>query len=207
VVLSFLDAHALAFSAMGVRELWHSAAKHDDLWLPLCRLNWATKATRYHLTAEKEATFISQPYGPASWFDAYREAEEDGAREFILRDELTRLKFKFRWRRWIGQVASTKYSFDEDNLTSGHPFNLRFPWVLDDLGVVIQWGPEEDMFPKGFVYRLSDWSWRIENVSAILTEVDSILSPVSDTSTLEQAVFAAEGLESVSTRGHYGLAG
>ena len=78
VVLSFLDAHALAFSAMGVRELWHSAAKHDDLWLPLCRLNWATKATRYHLTAEKEATFISQPYGPASWFDAYREAEEDG---------------------------------------------------------------------------------------------------------------------------------
>lgn len=66
-------------------------------------------------------------------------------------------------------------------MTSGHPFNTRFPWVLDDLGVGIQWGPADDMFPKGFVFRASDWSWRIENISGILTEVDSLLPPFAMT--------------------------
>jgi hypothetical protein len=173
LVFRFLDARGLLLSALGVRELWHSVAKADELWLPLCRQRWATKAPRFHLTAEKEAAAIlADPYGPPSWFDAYREAEEDGAREFIFRDELTQLKFQFHWRRFNGQAASSKFRFDEDGFTSGHPFNSRFPWVLDDLGVGIQWGPSQDMFPKGFVSRLADWSWRIENVNAVLIEVD-----------------------------------
>lgn len=178
LVLRFLDAHALLHSAMGVRELWHSAAKSDDLWLPLCREHWATKVERYHLTPEREATMTSEPCGPPCWFDAYREAEEDGAREFIFRDELVSLKFEFRWRRWVSQVASSQFRFDDDSLTTGHPFNARFPWVLDDLGVGIQWGPADDYFPKGFVSRLADWSWRIENISAVLTEVDAIAAPL-----------------------------
>lgn len=173
LVFRFLDARGLLSSAMGVRELWHSAAKEDELWLPLCRQRWATKAPRFHLSAEIEATaLITGPSGAASWFDAYREAEEDGAREFIFRDELTQLKFQFQWRRFNGQAASSNFRFEEDGFTAGHPFNSRFPWVLDDLGVGIQWGPAQDMFPKGFVSRLADWSWRIENVNAVLIEAD-----------------------------------
>lgn len=173
LVLSSLDPYALLLSAMGVCELWHGAAKHNALWLPLCRHRWAMKAPRFHLTPEREATLISHPYGPASWFSAYREAEEDGAREFIFRDELTQLRFKFRWRRRLEEDASSGFIFEEDNFTIGHPFNTRFPWVLDDLGVGIQWGPADSMYPKGFVLKLADWSWRIENINAVLTEANS----------------------------------
>lgn len=172
LVFRFLDARGLLLSALGVRELWHSVAKLDELWLPLCRQRWAMKAPRFHLTAEREAAVLADPYSSASWFDAYRQAEEDGAREFIFRDELTQLKFQFHWRRFFGQAASTNFCFEESGFTSGHPFNGRFSWVLDDLGVGIQWGPAQDMFPKGFVSRRADWSWRIENVSAVLIEAE-----------------------------------
>mmetsp|Transcript_3217 Transcript_3217/g.5816 ORF Transcript_3217/g.5816 Transcript_3217/m.5816 type:complete len:630 (-) Transcript_3217:59-1948(-) len=174
-VLSFLDARSLLLSAIGVRQLWNDAARDDALWFRLCQQHWATKASRFHLTPEREAKLKSDPYGPKSWLDAYREAELDGSREFILREELMSLKFAFRWRQWARQVAAGDFRFCEDNLTEGHPFSQRFAWVLDDLGVGIQWGPPHDMFPKGFVSRLPDWSWRIETVNVILTEVDSRL--------------------------------
>lgn len=174
-VLSFLDARSLLLSALGVRQLWNDAARDDALWFRLCQQHWSTKASRFHLTPERVAKLKSDPYGPKSWLDAYREAELDGSREFILREELMSLTFSFRWRQWARQVAAVDFRFCEDNLTEGHPFNQRFAWVLDDLGVGIQWGPPHDMFPKGFVSRLPDWSWRIETVNVVLTEADSFL--------------------------------
>eukprot|EP00747_Dinoflagellata_sp_TGD_P186818 gnl/TRDRNA2_/TRDRNA2_44139_c0_seq2.p1 gnl/TRDRNA2_/TRDRNA2_44139_c0~~gnl/TRDRNA2_/TRDRNA2_44139_c0_seq2.p1 ORF type:complete len:246 (+),score=34.95 gnl/TRDRNA2_/TRDRNA2_44139_c0_seq2:78-815(+) len=170
-IFSFLEPAALLAGSSIVCSVWRKIAHDDTLWLEHCRRRWATKASRFHLSKRRKA--VLEAGGPGSWMKAYRVAEENGSRSSIMRLELTSLAFQYYLPEQPSILASPDhFRFCCDGLTLGHPLGCRFPWVLDDDGVGIQWGPPFAFFPKGLLSRRLDWSWRIESSTELLGEVD-----------------------------------
>ena len=173
--LATLPTRELGAVAPAVARAWRAAAGLDATWLPRCAARWATKAAAFRLTAARRARLAAAARF-AGWKEEYRRHEADGARGAITEGELGELWFTFTFRLQARATLVTDggrgFRFAPGGRTTGHPSGRPFPWRLDADGVGLQWGPAANMFPKGRVHRLPDWSWAVTNPNVVLSALD-----------------------------------
>jgi hypothetical protein len=180
-VLSSCDAPTLSTCGRVCRQ-WSECAASDSLWLPLCHLQRADKATRFRIGDDDAGQWRREKIrGTASfrgWWAEYLDAQEKARRICLSEDELTSLTFSFTFKRGLRSYAvhpaSQSLCFAPDGKLSGHPSGLRFPWRLTEGGLALDIGPEDAPFPKASVKRMADWSWRVENENVLLREVGCV---------------------------------
>lgn len=135
------------------------------------------------------------------WRNQYLFNEYDSKRNYLIPEELTSMKFDFRFwlleyywgqenrlRTGLKRSITTNFQFspttDDDlsvichhGLLHNHPSNRDdLEWFLDIDGQGLQWGKMPHLWPKARVTRLPSWGWQISNPNVCLRAIDEIPS-------------------------------
>lgn len=181
-MMKFLDCPGLCSLRACGRQSYQWDAEFDGyVWKNMCATTWATKASRFHLTEERQAE-LEAAFPGACWRQLYH--HHVAARNDALNlQELLDLSWAFNLRPEAGgrglataqivqfQQKGPPASPKGDLLISGLP---PLPFAFDGDRKLLNIGT----FPPHSVERLPDWEWCISNenvifVSGTMTSVEA----------------------------------